>query len=66
MLKLTASGGDPIWVRPGAIIAFRAPLPLELKGEPNAAFTKAVVYVSDLGWHVRNTPEEIAKALEKC
>jgi hypothetical protein len=62
MLKLTASNGQWLWVRPDAIKAFRVPVPAESAGDKEA---NTVIFVTDLGWHVRNPPEEIAKALEK-
>jgi|HubBroStandDraft_5_1064220.scaffolds.fasta_scaffold14688_4 hypothetical protein len=63
MLKLTASiNGNWLWVNPASIDAFRHPVPAELKGDEAV---NAVLFMGDIQLHVRNTPEEIAAALEK-
>lgn len=62
MLQLTASNGSPLWINPQSVRALRAPVPAEKQDDKEV---KAVIFVTDAGWHVRNTPEEIIKALGK-
>jgi hypothetical protein len=62
MLKLTAGGGASLWINLAEIKAMRYPVPAELEADKSI---NAVIFVTSDGWHVRETPEMILKAMAK-